>query len=90
LQNPITNSSFNPERPQTSPEIKLTKEYLLALLEESNWNKAEVGRKIQKSRTSVWKYMKKWKIPLTEGYLFYRRRNIKFSHFIKQGLITYL
>jgi PAS domain S-box-containing protein len=63
---PRANSSFNPELPQTSPEIKLTKEYLLALLEESNWNKAEVGRKIQKSRTSVWKYMKKWKIPLTE------------------------
>lgn len=64
---PIANSSFNPELSQTSPEIKLTKEFLLTLLEESNWNKAEVGRRIQKSRTSVWKYMKKWKIPLTEG-----------------------
>lgn len=64
---PISNSSFNPEMSQTSPEIKLTKEILLTLLEESNWNKAEVGRRIQKSRTSVWKYMKKWKIPLTEG-----------------------
>ncbi len=64
---PIANSSFNPELSQTNPEIKLTKEFLLTLLEESNWNKAEVGRRIQKSRTSVWKYMKKWKIPLTEG-----------------------
>ena len=52
---------------QTNSEIKLTKEFLLTLLKESNWNKAEVGRRIQKSRTSVWKYMKKWKIPLTEG-----------------------
>ena len=44
--------------------VKLTKELLLDLLEECNWNKAEVGRQIQKSRTSVWKYMKKWDIPL--------------------------
>jgi len=43
---------------------KLTKSDLLKLLEECNWNKAEVGRRIQKSRTSVWKYMKKWGIPL--------------------------
>ncbi|MCK5835635.1 MAG: sigma 54-interacting transcriptional regulator [Desulfobacula sp.] len=43
---------------------KLTKEELLTLLEACNWNKAEVGRRIQKSRTSVWKYMKKWDIPL--------------------------
>jgi two-component system, NtrC family, response regulator HydG len=44
--------------------IKLTKPLLLDLLEDCNWNKAEVGRRIQKSRTSVWKYMKKWGIPL--------------------------
>ena len=49
---------------QTEPQVKLTKETLLTLLQESNWNKAEVGRRIQKSRTSVWKYMKKWNIPL--------------------------
>lgn len=67
IANSFTNSAFNPEMSQTSPEIKLTKEILLTLLEESNWNKAEVGRRIQKSRTSVWKYMKKWKIPLAES-----------------------
>ena len=50
---------FEPEK-----AVKLTKELLLDLLEECNWNKAEVGRQIQKSRTSVWKYMKKWDIPL--------------------------
>ena len=44
--------------------VKLTKEILLDLLEECSWNKAEVGRRIQKSRTSVWKYMKKWGVPL--------------------------
>ncbi len=66
IANSSANLAFNPEISQTHSEIKLTKEFLLALLEESNWNKAEVGRRIQKSRTSVWKYMKKWKIPLTE------------------------
>ena len=44
--------------------VKLTKDMLLNLLEECNWNKAKVGRRIQKSRTSIWKYMKKWDIPL--------------------------
>ncbi|OQY11346.1 MAG: diguanylate cyclase [Desulfobacteraceae bacterium 4572_19] len=44
--------------------VQLTKESLLNLLEECNWNKAEVGRRIQKSRTLIWKYMKKWDIPL--------------------------
>jgi PAS domain S-box-containing protein len=55
--------------PQTSSDstdraIKLTKPDLLKFLDDCNWNKAEVGRRIQKSRTSVWKYMKKWDIPL--------------------------
>jgi len=39
---------------------------LLALLKECGWNKAEVARRIGKSRTSVWKYMKKYNIPLRE------------------------
>lgn len=49
---------------RTDNPVKLTREILLQLLQECNWNKAEVGRRIQKSRTSVWKYMKKWDIPL--------------------------
>lgn len=49
---------------KTNTPVKLTKNSLLELLEECNWNKAEAGRRIQKSRTSVWKYMKKWNIPL--------------------------
>jgi len=57
--NSIQTSSFRINR-----EAKLTKKDLLKLLEACNWNKAEVGRRIQKSRTSVWKYMKKWDIPL--------------------------
>lgn len=43
---------------------ELTKESLLELLDVCAWNKAEVARRINKSRTAVWKYMKKWGIPL--------------------------
>jgi transcriptional regulator of acetoin/glycerol metabolism len=42
----------------------LTAEKLVVLLEECGWNKAEVARRIGLSRTAVWKYMKKWDIPL--------------------------
>lgn len=41
-----------------------TRERLIALLDECAWNKAEAARRIGVSRTSVWKYMKKWHIPL--------------------------
>jgi PAS domain S-box-containing protein len=43
---------------------KLTREGLLELLESCDWNKAEVARRIGRSRTAVWKYMKKWGLPL--------------------------
>jgi two-component system response regulator HydG len=58
---PVSNkiNSFN-----TKKSLDLTKDDLIELLDDCNWNKAEVGRRIQKSRTSVWKYMKKWDIPL--------------------------
>jgi DNA-binding NtrC family response regulator len=42
----------------------LSKEELLKLLEKSDWNKAEVARRLGVSRTAVWKYMNKWHIPL--------------------------
>ncbi len=42
----------------------LTRESLLQILEECDWNKAETGRRLGISRTAVWKYMKKWDIPL--------------------------
>jgi transcriptional regulator of acetoin/glycerol metabolism len=42
----------------------LSKEILLELLDACDWNKAEVARRIGLSRTAVWKYMKKWGIPL--------------------------
>ncbi len=44
--------------------VKITKKELLGILNESDWNKAEAGRRIGISRTAVWKYMKKYRIPL--------------------------
>jgi len=41
----------------------LTREILLETLAGSDWNKAEVARRIGLSRASIWKYMKKWDIP---------------------------
>jgi two-component system response regulator HydG len=43
---------------------KLTKDELTDLLDACDWNKAEVGRRVGLSRTAIWKYMKKWEIPL--------------------------
>ena len=43
---------------------KLSPEILIKYLHECQWNKAEVGRRVGLSRTAIWKYMKKWDIPL--------------------------
>ncbi len=51
-----------PPRPRA--RAKLTREKLLEVLNACNWNKAEVGRQVGLSRTAIWKYMKKWDIPL--------------------------
>jgi len=45
---------------------KMTREFLLETLEASNWNKAEVARRVGVSRAAIWKYMKKWNIPLSK------------------------
>ena len=42
----------------------MTRETLIALLQDSQWNKAEVSRRTGLSRATIWKYMKKWNIPL--------------------------
>ena len=47
--------------PATPPP---TREALMELLDQCGWNKAEAARRIGKSRTLVWKLMKKWHIPL--------------------------
>ncbi|RLB84969.1 MAG: diguanylate cyclase [Deltaproteobacteria bacterium] len=43
---------------------KLCREDLLEFLNEYGWNKAQVARRVGLSRTAIWKYMKKWDIPL--------------------------
>jgi len=52
--------------PTTGPRSrkKLTKSRLIEFLDDCDWNKAEVGRRVGLSRTAIWKYMKKWDIPL--------------------------
>ena len=45
---------------------KLSKDVLLELLDQCEWNKAEVARRVGLSRTSIWQYMKKWGIPLSK------------------------
>ncbi len=62
--NHMSNSLSGTGNHRMEHTVNLTRESLIQLLWENNWNKAEVGRKIQKSRTAVWKYMKKWDIPL--------------------------
>ena len=51
------------QKPSIS-KTKLSRETLLELLDECDWNKAEAGRRVGLSRTAIWKYMKKWDIPL--------------------------
>jgi DNA-binding NtrC family response regulator len=46
--------------------VKVGKAELLAVLNDTDWNKAEAARRIGVSRTAVWKYMKKYEIPLKE------------------------
>ncbi len=46
------------------PRGGLTREVLLDSLKACGWNKAEAARRVGLSRTAVWKYMKKWDIPL--------------------------
>ncbi len=43
-------------------KAKLSKEMLINILAECDWNKAEVARRVGWSRAAIWKYMKKWDI----------------------------
>jgi transcriptional regulator of acetoin/glycerol metabolism len=47
---------------------ELTEAWLRELLETCDWNKAEVARRTGLSRTAIWKYMKKWNIPLQRQF----------------------
>ena len=55
---------FGPPNTLRHRKPRVSKEELLLLLEQSNWNKKEVGRRVGVSHTAIWKYMKKWDIPL--------------------------
>lgn len=59
------------EKKETSSDVKkvrkvhsLNKDKLVDLLHNCDWNKAEVARQVGLSRASIWKYMKKWNIPM--------------------------
>jgi two-component system response regulator HydG len=52
------------DAPKTKRRRKMKKQELIDLLDACDWNKAEVGRRVGLSRTAIWKYMKKWGIPL--------------------------
>ncbi|MBW1893969.1 MAG: sigma 54-interacting transcriptional regulator [Deltaproteobacteria bacterium] len=47
---------------------KLSKNALIELLHKCEWNKAEAARKAGLNRTTIWKYMKKWNIPLVKNH----------------------
>lgn len=71
---PVEMRSFThklPDSPEQVPQEtttlirpRLSREKLLKFLTECKWNKAEVSRRTGFSRASIWKYMKKWDIPL--------------------------
>jgi two-component system response regulator HydG len=61
---PDSGKAFPSIMAHTFPGEKLSPRILLDLLNECQWNKAEVGRRAGLSRTAIWKYMKKWDIPL--------------------------
>ncbi|MEJ2587840.1 MAG: sigma 54-interacting transcriptional regulator [Deltaproteobacteria bacterium] len=63
-------STGDPELPRRSlsnrfsSKRELSRQILIDILGECGWNKAEAGRRVGVSRTAIWKYMKKWDIPL--------------------------
>ncbi|MBT4088662.1 MAG: sigma-54-dependent Fis family transcriptional regulator, partial [Deltaproteobacteria bacterium] len=61
---PPVSAQFNSESQTDYATRKLTRDYLIEVLSECDWNKAEVARRVGLSRTAIWKYMKKWDIPL--------------------------
>lgn len=66
IRQPVTTGeSVNISYPQRIRK-KITRDELLDLLDACDWNKAEVGRRVGLSRTAIWKYMKKWDIPLKQ------------------------
>ena len=67
IRSNIKSSSIKPDPPKRVPQRreKVTRESLLSLLDDCSWSKAEAARRLGLSHTSIWKYMKKWNIPLS-------------------------
>ncbi|MDT8378867.1 MAG: helix-turn-helix domain-containing protein [Desulfotignum sp.] len=42
----------------------MTQTRLVAMLHAAGWNKAEAATQTGLNRTSIWKYMKEWDIPM--------------------------
>jgi len=61
---PVKNYNLSGNRTSAPPGSRLSKKILTELLFDCDWNKAEVARRAGLSRASIWKYMKKWDIPL--------------------------
>ncbi len=51
------------DRDKVNGQQTLTRNRLMDALHTCQWNKAQTARKLQISRTTVWKYMKEWEIP---------------------------
>jgi len=66
---PPLSAPFSSELQPDYSTKKLTREHLVEVLGECDWNKAEVARRVGLSRTAIWKYMKKWDIPLQRDEL---------------------
>ena len=66
LRRPVGNirTHSTASTPKAGSREKLSKEQLIILLEDCGWSKAEAARRLGVSHTSIWKYMKKWEIPL--------------------------
>jgi len=54
----------HPPHDRFSSNTRLSRDMLVEILHECGHNKAEAGRRLGVSRTAIWKYMKKWDIPL--------------------------
>ncbi len=61
---PVVSKTPDPPPNSFSSRTRLSRDILIEILRECDWNKAEVGRRVGVSRTAIWKYMKKWDIPL--------------------------
>ena len=64
ISGPVEKETINPMIKNLQQPHSLTQKKIIDLLRDNNWNKAEVARRVGLSRASIWKYMKKWDIPL--------------------------